>query len=60
MDKKSFRVSCINKLKRNRENRDYASDKKVNQWLYKEIRKRKCRVVMLYLPLKIEINISDL
>lgn len=60
MDKKSFRVSCINKLKKIGKKSHYLKDKKVNRWLYKKIKSKKCKVVMLYIPLKIEINISDL
>jgi len=60
MDKKSFRVSCINKLKKKSQRGNYFLDKKVNQWLYREIKERACKVVMLYIPLSIEINISDL
>ncbi len=60
MDKKSFRVACIEKLKKIRKNSYYSSDKRLNRWLYKEIKKRKCKVVMLYIPLSTEINISDL
>ena len=60
MDKKSFRVLCIDKLKKIRKNSYYISDKRVNRWLYREIKARESKVVMLYIPLSIEINISDL
>ena len=60
MDKKSFRLLCLNKLRKNSAKSYYLSDKKVNRWLYKEIKKRECKVVMLYIPLEIEINISGL
>ncbi len=60
MDKKSFRASCLRKLKKNRPSRYYASDKKISKWLYREIKEREVKVVMLYIPLKIEINISNL
>ncbi len=60
MDKKSFRASCLTKLKKNRASRYYASDKKISKWLYREIKDREVKVVMLYIPLKIEINISNL
>ncbi len=35
-------------------------DKKVCNWLYFYIKKSRYRVVMLYIPLKIEINLSNL
>lgn len=60
MDKKTFRKRCIEKVKKNKNVNRYKIDKLVNQQLYKEIKKENARRIMLYIPLKIEVNISSL
>ncbi|MCK4442021.1 MAG: 5-formyltetrahydrofolate cyclo-ligase, partial [Sulfurovaceae bacterium] len=60
MNKNKFRKECIDKLKRGNQVINYCLDKIVNQILYKYIKKQKCKVVMLYIPLKTEININNL
>ena len=59
MDKKSFRKTCIDKLKK-RQTHNYKLDKLVLDKLITFIKKKKVKVVMLYIPLGIEINISSL
>jgi len=60
MDKSKFRRECIDKLKRGNQVINYRLDKIVTQLLYKYVKKRKYKVIMLYIPLKIEINIGNL
>lgn len=60
MDKKIFRKKCIDRLKvKNRINSFYL-DKIVIKNLFKLIEERDCKVIMLYIPLAIEINIDIL
>ena len=60
MDKKEFRALCIRKLKSFNRVKSYSSDRAVSLKLYNYIKKNRLRVIMLYLPLKIEINIFSL
>jgi len=60
MDKKEFREICIDKLRSSSRARNYYADKIVSQKLYKYIKDSGSRVVMLYVPLRIEINIFNL
>lgn len=60
MDKKTFRKICIKKANENRNVNTYSVDKKINKILYKYIKKQKAQTIMLYIPLKIEVNISSL
>jgi len=60
MNKSKFREKCIDKLKQQNSIRNFYMDKIVSQRLYRYIKESRCKVVMLYIPLKIEINISNL
>lgn len=60
MDKKSFRKFCIERAKSNKNVNRYKLDKDLNNKLYKLIKRDNLRSIMLYIPLKIEVNISDL
>jgi len=60
MDKKTFRKICIERAKKRRGMKGYQSDKMLNRRLYELIRSQKAHTVMLYIPLKIEINIGSL
>jgi len=60
MNKKEFRENCIGKLRGLNRVKRYKADKVVNQKLYKYIKESGSRIVMLYIPLKIEINIFSL
>ncbi|CAA6819848.1 MAG: 5-formyltetrahydrofolate cyclo-ligase (EC [uncultured Sulfurovum sp.] len=60
MDKKTFRKICIDKAKKNKNVNTYKVDKLLNIELYKYIKKEKSKTVMLYVPLKNEVNISNL
>jgi 5-formyltetrahydrofolate cyclo-ligase len=60
MDKKEFRGICMDKLKGANRVSNYRADKIVSQKLYNYIKTSGSQVVMLYIPLKIEINISSL
>ncbi|SFV66842.1 5-formyltetrahydrofolate cyclo-ligase [hydrothermal vent metagenome] len=60
MDKQKFRKLCLEKIRaKNRGNR-YVLDKLVVKKLSVLIENRASKVVMLYIPLKIEINIHSL
>jgi len=60
MDKKTFRKICIERAKCKRNVHTYKLDKLINSRLYDYINKKKINVIMLYIPLKIEVNISSL
>jgi 5-formyltetrahydrofolate cyclo-ligase len=60
MDKKEFRKICIDRLRSSNSVMNYRQDKIVSKKLYNYIKESGSRVVMLYIPLKIEINISNL
>ncbi len=60
MNKSEFRKDCIDKLKKQNNIRNFYMDKIVSQKLYRYIKESGFKVVMLYIPLKIEINISTL
>ena len=60
MDKKEFRKSCIERLKCSNKVMYYRADKIVSQKLYKYIKESRSHFVMLYIPLRIEINIISL
>jgi len=60
MNKNEFRRECIDKLKQGNRVINYRLDKIVTQLLYKYIKEYNCKVVMLYIPLKIEVNINSL
>ena len=60
MDKKSFRLECMEKLKKIDKSGSYRNDKIITQKLYHYIKTSGAKVVMLYIPLKIEINIYSL
>jgi len=60
MDKKTFRKICIDRAKNNRNVNTYKLDKELTRVLYELIKKEKSRKIMLYIPLKIEVNISSL
>jgi 5-formyltetrahydrofolate cyclo-ligase len=60
MDKKTFRKICIERVKSNKSVNTYKLDKDLNNMLYKFIKKQKAKNIMLYIPLKIELNISAL
>jgi len=60
MDKKTFRRLCIEKAKKTRRVNHYKLDSLVNQALYLYIKKNNSKTVMLYVPLAIEIDITNL
>lgn len=60
MDKKTFRKICIERAKSNKNVNSYKLDKELNKILYEIIKKQKAKRIMLYIPLKIEVNISSL
>jgi 5-formyltetrahydrofolate cyclo-ligase len=60
MDKSEFRRECIDRLKNSNSVRNYYADRVVSQKLYRYIKKNGYKTIMLYIPLKIEINISIL
>jgi len=60
MDKKTFRKICIERAKTNRNVNTYKLDKDLNNMLYMLIKKKKLKKIMLYIPLKIEVNIASL
>jgi 5-formyltetrahydrofolate cyclo-ligase len=60
MDKKSFRKICLERLKKRKVGNSYKLDKLVIAQLLKIIDEEKAKVIMLYIPLKIEVNIYSL
>lgn len=60
MDKNSFRKECIKRLKSRNRVQDYYGDRVVSNLLYRYIKKNRLKVIMLYIPLKIEVNINNL
>jgi len=60
MNKNKFRKECINRLKRGNRVINYRLDKIVTQILYKYIKESNSKVIMLYIPLEIEVNINSL
>ena len=60
MDKNSFRKICIERLKRKNWVNRYKLDKLVIAQLEAYIRGCEANVIMLYVPLKIEVNILNL
>ena len=59
MDKKSFRKICMDRLKKRQIN-SYKLDKLVVEKLFFYIKKSNAKVIMLYIPLNIEVNILSL
>jgi 5-formyltetrahydrofolate cyclo-ligase len=55
--KKKFREACLKKLKKVTFLRSYSKDKQLQKQLYAYIRKNNAKEIMLYLPLKMEVNI---
>ena len=60
MDKTTFRKNCIERAKRRKNVHSYRQDKIINRRLYLYIHKIKAKTIMLYIPLKIEVNIYGL
>ena len=60
MDKITFRKICLARLKRRKRVQNYKHDNEANRRLYRYIQLIEAKVVMLYLPLKIEVNINPL
>jgi len=60
MDKITFRKMCLERLKKQKKVHSYKQDKQINKVLYNYITSTKSKVIMLYLPLKIEVNINPL
>ncbi len=60
VNKSEFRKASVGELKKRFLLKNYASSKIVSYQLYLYIKKMKYKTIMLYIPLKIEININDL
>ena len=60
MNKSEFRKTCIGKLKKSAMVNNHSSSKIVSYKLYRYIKKMNYKTIMLYIPLRIEININDL
>lgn len=60
MDKKTFRKICIDRAKKNKNVNTYKLDRDLNNRLYQLIKMQNAKRIMLYVPLKIEVNISSL
>ncbi len=60
MNKKTFRKISIQRAKKAQKVNAFKIDKGLNHLLLKMIKKQKAKRVMLYIPLKIEVNISSL
>ena len=60
MDKQKFRKRCLEELRRKKKVNRYKLDKMVEKQLLSLIKNRASRVIMLYIPLKTEVNIFSL
>jgi 5-formyltetrahydrofolate cyclo-ligase len=60
MRKEEFRSYCLKQLKKASGQRAYVKDKKVLDDLYRYIMREQATHIMLYLPLKMEVNIYPL
>jgi len=60
MDKVTFRKICIDRAKKRKNVNTYKRDKLLNSRMYTYIRKKRIKTIMLYVPLKIEVNILPL
>jgi len=60
MDKKTFRKICIERVRKRKRVNGFKFDKELNSRLYQLIKSQKAQRIMLYIPLKIEINIGSL
>ena len=58
--KKQFRVHCLKRLAKVSASKRYSKDKKVLQSLYRYISTHKVQSLMLYVPLKAEVNMYPL
>jgi 5-formyltetrahydrofolate cyclo-ligase len=58
--KTEFRKHCIKGLKRSSTQRAYLKDKYISDVLYQYIKHQKAMYIMLYLPLKMEVNLYPL
>src|SRR5665648_417674 len=58
--KKEFRIHCLKRLKKASIQGAYKKDKKVLESVYQLISKCNAKSVMLYIPLKIEVNVFPL
>ncbi|AKF25346.1 5-formyltetrahydrofolate cyclo-ligase [Sulfurovum lithotrophicum] len=58
--KKQFRQRCLERLKEISRKNNYVKDKKVLSKLYEIIEEMDARVIMLYLPLELEVNLYPL
>ncbi len=59
-DKTAFRKHCLERLNSTGGKRTYVRDKKVLQKLYALIRAQRAERIMLYIPLKTEVNLNPL
>jgi len=60
MDKITFRKMCLESLKKRKKVHVYKQEKQINSRLYDYVKSSNAKVIMLYLPLKIEVNINPL
>jgi len=60
MNKQTFRKISLQKLRNLSAQQRYIIDKKINTFLYRLIKKRNAKQVMLYIPLSMEVDIMPL
>ena len=60
MEKKKFRKDALGRLKKASRKQHYQKDRKIMQRLYDEIVRTNAQSIMLYLPLKMEVNLYPL
>ena len=60
INKQHFREKCIKRLQKVKYKRKYYKDKQINRLLYELIKEENSCSIMLYLPLKMEVNIYPL
>jgi len=59
-NKEAFRERCLKRLKKVSKSGSYKKDKVVLQRLYRYLHKHDAKVILLYLPLKMEVNLYPL
>jgi len=60
INKQDFREICIKRLQKDRYKSKYRKDKQINSTLYTLIKEENLSTIMLYVPLKMEVNIYPL
>ena len=60
MDKISFRIECLKKIKGRKKYLDYAKDKKISKKIEIIIKKHKPKSILFYMPMEMEVDVMRL